>query len=75
MAISLTLFNNIFDNKTDKRIDAKDFDAFEETLYELSEKPFETKKAAMLMSPAMPVYMRLLMLLLLLLECCCFACP
>ena len=52
MAISLTLFNNIFDNKTDKRIDAKDFDAFEETLYELSEKPFETKKAAMLMSPA-----------------------
>ena len=52
MAISLTLFNNIFDNKTHKRVDAKDFDAFEDTLYELSQKPFASKKDAMLMSPA-----------------------
>ena len=50
--ISLTLFKNIFDNKTNKRIDAKDFDAFESVLYDLSEKPFKDKKDAMLMSPA-----------------------
>lgn len=50
--ISLTLFKNIFDNKTNKRIDAPDFDAFERVLYDLSEKPFENKEAAMLMSPA-----------------------
>jgi hypothetical protein len=52
MEISLTLFKSIFDNKTDKRIDAKDFDAFESVLYDLSEKPFKNKKDAMLMSPA-----------------------
>lgn len=52
MGISLTLFKNIFDNKTNKRIDAKDFDAFETVLYDLSEKPFRDKKDAMLMSPA-----------------------
>lgn len=50
--ISLTLFNSIFDNKTDKRVSLHDFDAFERVLYDLSEKPFETKKDAMLMSPA-----------------------
>jgi hypothetical protein len=52
MEISLTLFKSIFDNKTDKRINAKDFDAFESVLYDLSEKPFKNKKDAMLMSPA-----------------------
>ena len=52
MGISLTLFKSIFDNKTNKRIDAKDFDAFESVLYDLSEKPFKNKKDAMLMSPA-----------------------
>lgn len=50
--ISLTLFKNIFDNKTDKRIDAPSFDAFEKVLYDLSEKPFQSKADAMLMSPA-----------------------
>lgn len=50
--ISLTLFKNIFDNKTNKRIDAPDFDAFERVLYDLSEKPFGSKEDAMLMSPA-----------------------
>lgn len=50
--ISLTLFNNIFDNKTDKRVDLHDFNAFERVLYELSEKPFKSKEDAMLMSPA-----------------------
>jgi len=52
MNISLTLFKNIFDNKTDKRIDAPSFDAFEKVLYDLSEKPFQSKADAMLMSPA-----------------------
>jgi len=52
MAISLTLFKNIFDNKTNKRIDAPDFDAFESVLYDLSKKPFASKDKAMLMSPA-----------------------
>jgi len=52
MEISLTLFNNIFDNKTDKRIDLKDFDAFERVLYDLSEMPRKDKKDAELMSPA-----------------------
>ena len=46
MGISLTLFKSIFDNKTNKRIDAKDFDAFESVLYDLSEKPFKNKKDA-----------------------------
>lgn len=52
MNISLTLFKNIFDNKTNKRIDAPSFDAFEKVLYDLSEKPFQSKADAMLMSPA-----------------------
>ena len=52
MNISLTLFKNIFDNKTDKRVDAPNFDSFESVLYNLSEKPFESKADAMLMSPA-----------------------
>ena len=52
MPISLTLFKNIFDNKTNKRIDAPDFDAFESVLYDLSKKPFDGKDKAMLMSPA-----------------------
>ena len=50
--ISLTLFNSIFDNKTDKRIDVHDFNAFERVLYELSEKPRQSKKDAELISPA-----------------------
>ena len=51
-AISLTLFNSIFDNKTDKRIDLPNFDAFETVLYDLSKKPRQNKKDAELMSPA-----------------------
>lgn len=50
--ISLTLFNNVFDNKTDKRIDLHDFNAFERVLYNLAEKPRKDKKDAELMSPA-----------------------
>jgi len=50
--ISLTLFKSVFDNKTDKRIDLKDFDAFEAFLYKLAELPKKDKKSAELMSPA-----------------------
>ena len=50
--ISLTLFKGIYDNKTDKRIDLHDFNAFERVLYQLSEKPRASKKDAELMSPA-----------------------
>lgn len=50
--ISLTLFNSIFDNKTNKRVDLHDFNAFERVLYQLSEKPRTGKKDAELMSPA-----------------------
>lgn len=52
MALSLTLFNSIFDNKTDKRVDVHDFNAFERVLYQLAEKPRKGKKDAELMSPA-----------------------
>ena len=55
MEISLTLFNNIFDNKTNKRIDLEDFDSFERVLYDLSKMPRKDKKDAELMSPA--IYM------------------
>ena len=50
--ISLTVFKNIFDNKTDKRMDLDDFDAFEKFLYKLSEEPKASKKDAVLISPA-----------------------
>lgn len=52
MALSLTLFNSIFDNKTDKRVDVNDFNAFEHVLYQLAEKPRKGKQDAELMSPA-----------------------
>jgi hypothetical protein len=50
--ISLTLFKGIYDNKTDKRIDVRNFDAFERVLYQLAEKPRAGKHDAELMSPA-----------------------
>ena len=52
MTCSLTLFKTIYDTKTNDRLDFVDFDAFEKSLYELSKRPFETKKDAILMSPA-----------------------
>jgi len=52
MGISLTLFRNIFDNKTDKRTDLKDFNDFERVLYDLSNVARAGKEDAMLMSPA-----------------------
>lgn len=50
--ISLTIFKSIFDNKTDKRMDFPDFPAFEKFLYKLSDENLESKKDAVLMSPA-----------------------
>tara|TARA_B110000285_G_scaffold231620_1_gene300758 strand:+ start:107 stop:1048 length:942 start_codon:yes stop_codon:yes gene_type:complete len=50
--ISLTLFKSIYDNKTKKRVNYKDFKSFEKTLYQLAAKPLAGKHDAMLMSPA-----------------------
>src|SRR5210317_1847561 len=50
--ISLTVFKNIYDNKTNKRIDLKDFDAFEDALYGLSKIERKSKNDADLISPA-----------------------
>jgi len=52
MEISLTLFNSIFDNKTEKKLKFENFDAFEKALYGLSNRVIKTKKDAPLMSPA-----------------------
>jgi len=50
--ISLTLFKSVFDNKTHERMDFKNFHSFETALYKLAERPFASKKDAVLMSPA-----------------------
>ena len=50
--IKFTIFNSLFDNKTDKRVELEDFDAFERMLYELSKIPRSGKKDAQLISPA-----------------------
>ena len=50
--ISGTLFQSIFDNKTDKGIELPDFQHFEEVLYKLAKKKRKGKKDAELMSPA-----------------------
>jgi len=52
MVVSTTLFKSIYDNKTDTRLVFKNFEAFEESLYLLSERPIASKKDAPLMSPA-----------------------
>ena len=52
MEISLTLFNSIFDNKTEKRMDFSDWPQFEKLLYDLSKIPRKNKKDAQLISPA-----------------------
>ena len=52
MACSLTIFNSIFDNITDKRLEFDSFEKFEEALYKLSEKPLKEKKDAVLISPS-----------------------
>ena len=52
MGISLTVFNSIFDNKTDKGLELDSFDAFEKFLYKLSQIKKASKKDAVLISPA-----------------------
>ena len=53
MAISLTIFDNVYDNKTIKRMDYESFEQFESVLYRLSESSkYPTKKQAPLISPA-----------------------
>jgi len=52
MKISFTIFKNIFDNKTHRRIDFPNFDAFEKFLYKLASEPKASKKDAVLISPA-----------------------
>ena len=50
--IKLTIFKSIFDNKTHRQMEITSFDGFEKFLYDLSEKPMESKKDAVLISPA-----------------------
>ena len=52
MEISLTLFNSIFDNKTNQKLTFTDFNSFENALYGLSKRTIKSKKDAPLMSPA-----------------------
>ena len=53
MAISLTIFDSIYDNTTIKRMDYESFEEFESVLYRLSESTkYPTKSKAPLISPA-----------------------
>lgn len=52
MEYSLTIFKNVFDNKTHKRMDFDSWDKFEALLYKLATVPYESKKKANLFSPA-----------------------
>ncbi len=47
-----TLFESLFDTKTDKQISLPDFEHFEQVLYNLAKKPRKSKKDAELISPA-----------------------
>ena len=52
--VSLTIFDNIYDNKTHKRMDYSSFDEFSSVLYKLAgDDKYPTKKEAPLMSPAL----------------------
>ena len=51
--VSLTIFDNIYDNKTHKRMDYNDFSEFENVLYKLAKSDkYPTKHDAPLISPA-----------------------
>ena len=53
MMVSLTRFDSIYDNKTEKRMDYNSVDEFEQVLYRLAEqKKYLKKKDAPLISPA-----------------------
>jgi len=53
--IAGTLFESIFDNKTNKGIELPDFEHFEKVLYKLAKKKRKSKKDSELMSPAIYV--------------------
>lgn len=53
MGISLTIFDNVYDNKTIKRMDYESFEQFSDVLYRLAKgEKYATKKEAPLISPA-----------------------
>jgi hypothetical protein len=53
MEVSLTIFDNVYDNKTVKRMDYESFEQFESVLYRLAESSkYPTKTKAPLISPA-----------------------
>ena len=52
MKTKMTIFNSLFDNKTDKQMEFSDFGEFENLLYKLSEVPRESKRDSYLISPA-----------------------
>ena len=52
MDISITHFKSIFDNKTNKVSQFKDFQDFRSALYHLAQQPRANKKDATLISPA-----------------------
>jgi hypothetical protein len=49
---ALTMFKNIYDNQTDKRMDFSSWEQFEKLLYDLSKVKRKSKKDAQLISPA-----------------------
>jgi hypothetical protein len=49
---ALTIYKNIYDNKTDKRINFEDFGHFSRFLFEASKAVYESKSDASLMTPA-----------------------
>src|SRR6056300_710630 len=50
--IKFTIFKSLFDVKTHRCIELKDFDAFEQVLYKLASESKRSKKDAELISPA-----------------------
>ncbi len=52
MTYSLTIFKNLFDNKTHKRMDFDDWDGMESLLYRLSTEDRVSKSSSPLISPA-----------------------
>lgn len=50
--IKFTIFKSLYDVKTEKCIEVDDFDAFEKVLYQLANENKESKKDAVLISPA-----------------------
>lgn len=50
--INLTIFENMYSNKTEDQLQLQGFDQFETLLYNLSKVPYKHKKQARLISPA-----------------------